>query len=64
MSKKEQLFRENYNLGYVYSTTLNTGHMVFVKAMKSNTECPIDKAEHMCCPKFLKNAKTVYEKDS
>ncbi len=62
MSKKEQLFRENYNLGYVYSTTLNTGHMVFIKAMKSNTECPIDKAEHMCCPKFLKNAKTVYEK--
>ena len=64
MSKKEQLFRENYNLGYVYSTTLNTGHMVFIKAMKSNTECPIDKAEHMCCPKFLKNAKTVYEKVS
>ena len=61
MSKKEQLFRENYNLGYVYYKTLNTGHQVFIKVEKSNAECTMTKEETRYCPKFQKNAKTVYE---
>ncbi len=59
---RKQFFKENYKKGFVFYTTLTTGHQVFIKVMKSNKEVSVPKSVRNQIPKFEMNAKTVYNK--